>query len=201
MKTIIKIFTNFYSYWVKILTIIAKVKIFPTPGYIIYDPSEFDYKVRGNSIREISQLLRPGDIVLRGYDHYLDNFMIPGKYSHSGIYIGDNKIIHAIATGVQEVDVIDFFQTDRACVLRPNYGIEEAVNFAKSYLGKKYDFKFDTKDSDEFYCHELVAKCYNSLPIQSIPVKFCGISFEFLGTKFLADSFLTNENIKIIIEL
>jgi cell wall-associated NlpC family hydrolase len=52
----------------------------------------------------------PGDIVLRGYNHYLDGKFIPDplKYSHGAIYVGDNTLIHAVAEGVSTVNIVDF---------------------------------------------------------------------------------------------
>ena len=60
--------------------------------------------------------------MLRGYDNYLDGYFIddPHGYSHGAIYVGDGKIIHAVAQGVSEIDVLDFMRCDRICVLRPS---------------------------------------------------------------------------------
>lgn len=189
---------NWYKYWVKFLTIINKVKIFNTPCYIIYDPSEFDYKIRGEHIRDIEGLLEPGDIVFRSYDHYLDGFLIPGKFQHSGIYIGNNKIIDAISTGVREIDVIDFFQADKALVVRPNFGQDKAIERVKKWVGKSYDFKFNSEDSEEFYCHELTANAYKELNFKKVTPKLFGITFSFLSPRYISDSIIDNEHINNI---
>lgn len=45
--------------------------------------------------------------------------MIGGDWSHGAIYAGDNKVIHAVAEGVSEVDLIDFCKCDRIAIFRP----------------------------------------------------------------------------------
>lgn len=67
--------------------------------------------------------------MLRGYNHYLDGYFIddPHGYSHGAVYIGDGKIIHAVAEGVSEIHAADFMKCDRICILRPESGQEDAV--------------------------------------------------------------------------
>jgi hypothetical protein len=76
---------------------IGTLKYFTTPLSLIEDTSS--YKIRGDEIRKlIDDILQPGDILLRGFDDYLDGVMIGlsgdgagfGKYfSHAALYIGD----------------------------------------------------------------------------------------------------------------
>lgn len=195
------ILKNWYKWWVKLLTIIGDVKIYKTPCFVLYNNEEYDYKVRGNDIRNVCEQLLPGDIILRGYNHYLDGWLIPGKYSHAGIYIGDNKIIHAISKGVTEIDTIDYMQCDRLLVLRPTSGSENAVEYAKSNIGSDYDFKFNNSDSSAFYCFELVAKAYSQLAINPEIVTIFNIELKFLTEKYTANSFINNCNFNHIIEI
>ena len=204
LTTLTFIIKNWYTFWVKLLTIIGNIKVFKTPLYISYDPAEFDYNIRGEMIRDIESKIEPGDIVLRQYRHYLDSFLIPGDYSHSGIYVGDNKVVHAVAEGVKEVDLIDFCQADKICVLRlahldANNLKETAVTNAKSFVGSSYDFLFDS-DSSDLYCHEMTAKSYKDVDIPTFPVTLFGYTFKFLKPKYLADSFLKNGNFTKVIE-
>ena len=55
-------------------------------------------------------IIEPGCLILRGYEYYLDGKFIPSTrgYSHLGIYVGDNKVIHAVSEGVSEVNLIEF---------------------------------------------------------------------------------------------
>ena len=204
LTTLIFIVKNWYTWWVTILTALGNIKVFKTPCFICYDPSEFDYKIRGEQIREIEAKIEPGDIVLRQYEHYLDSRLIPGDYSHSGIYVGDNKVVHAVAEGVKEVDLIDFCQADKICVLRLTHLEADsikanAVTNAKSFIGSEYDFLFDSTSKD-LYCHEMTAKSYKDIDIPTFPVTLFGYTFKFLKPKYLADSFLNNSNFTKVIE-
>ena len=195
------ILKNWYKWWVQALTIIGNTKIFKTPCFIQYSTEEYDYKVRGNEIRELCSQLKIGDIVLRGYDHYLDSWLIPGEYSHAGIYIGNNTIVHAVSEGIKEVDIIDFMQCDRLMVLRPKSGIKAAVKFVKDHIGDGYDFKFNSSDSSEFYYFELAAKAYKNLEITPHTVEIFGFKLEFLTKKYIAESFIDSPDFKLISEI
>lgn len=197
----IYIIKNWYKWWVQLLTIIGNVKIYKTPCFIIYNPEEYDYVIRGNQIRQVCDLLQPGDLILRGYNHFLDSLLIPGKYSHIGVYVGNFNVIHAIAEGVQSTDVIDFLQADRVCILRPNSNQEQAIQYVTSHIGSKYDFRFNSSDSSEFYCFELAAKAYLSLNVLPFDVEFYKISIKFLTPKYTDKSFLINTNFEKIIEI
>jgi len=95
------------------------IKCFRFPCFLVYDPDE--YQVSGEKTLEIMEVLKPGDIMLRGFRHYLDGKFIPSKsgWSHGAIYIGNNQIIHAVAEGVSKIDVVDFTRCDRIAILRP----------------------------------------------------------------------------------
>ena len=193
---------NWYYIYEKFLRIIGDIKIFKTPCWINYVPEEFDYKIRGEDICKIQEVIQPGDIILRAYEHYLDSYFIPGKYSHSGVYIGNGQIIHAVAEGVKEIHLIDFCQADGILVLRPDNGQEKSIERCKKWLGKCYDFKFNSTDSSAFYCHELTATSLkDSINIEPVIPDFCGIKLKFLKAKYLAESFITNKHFIKVIEV
>lgn len=123
------------------LKIIGDIKYHPWPLFFIYDPK--GYQVKGYEVREVINLVEPGDILLRGYDKYLSSLFIPGYFSHVGLYIGNvtnddlegvnqsfpeaqmkqfgtgtQMIVHAMAQGVHMEDLIDFCRCDRLVVLR-----------------------------------------------------------------------------------
>jgi len=120
------------------LKVFGDLKIFPWPFFLIYDPGS--YRVKGEDIREVIQLARPGDILLRGYYNYLDGYFIPGYFSHVGLYLGgitaaDKKylpnssgekyfktgaqiVAHAMAEGVFMEDLINFCRCDVMAILR-----------------------------------------------------------------------------------
>ncbi len=148
----------FYRKWSQLLSWFGDIMIRTKPP-----------KVKGNHIRIMLDELRDGDIICRSYSCYLDSHFIKGKYTHSGIYCGMN-IVHAVAEGVQSIDVIDFVKDcDSFIILRPPYQSTEhaikAMAFAIENIGKPYDFLFDKAETDFFYCHELT---YKSLKCASI---------------------------------
>lgn len=98
----------------------GNIKIFKFPLFIVYDPSEYD--MDGVHMKKALNVIEPGDIVLRGYNNYLDGYFIddPYCYSHGALYVGNDKIIHAISKGVSEINCIDFMTCDRICILRPS---------------------------------------------------------------------------------
>ena len=149
-----------------VLKIFGYIKVYPAPMFIVYDPSYF--KMTGDKMREVENLLKPGDIICRGYDNYLDSYFIaltsPDRYSHAGVYIGDNKIIHAMQPRVREDDILDFMECDRIVVFRPRKGKTLAIKRAKSFLAEGTEYDYDFKlDSGKLYCFELAAECYKEL--------------------------------------
>ena len=159
--------------WLKrvFLTMFGKIKVFKYPMFIVYDPHT--YAVHGEQVREILRLVKPGYIIGRGYDNYLDGAFIPGRYSHTGIVAMANPdkhtIIHAMSQGVFEQDLLDFLRCDRVVVFKPRTRRTNAVKAARKALGKSYDFDFETGD-EQFYCHELSAHCYPSLDVKPMTV-------------------------------
>ena len=133
-----------YKLWSKFLTAFGNVKVFSWPLFLVYDPD--DYAVTGKQVLGIMNVIQKGDIILRGYTKYLDGYFIPDKlaFSHGAIYVGDGKIIHAVAEGVSETDIIDFTRCDRIAIFRPKKGQSKAIATAKKFLKNKvpYDFGF-----------------------------------------------------------
>jgi len=120
-----------------IIKIFGDIKVFKWPLFMVYDPGS--YKVKGYQARQVLDIIQPGDILLRGYDNYLDGFFIPGKFSHAGLYVGEvtdkdfrkvskynnelfhtgkQMVVHAMAEGVFIEDILDFCRTDRMIILR-----------------------------------------------------------------------------------
>lgn len=127
------------------------------------------YKLKGEHYRKLSKKLKPGDIVIRRFEGYVDKWLIPGFWNHAGIYIGDDEkrpeqVIHAVSEGVIQEDILNFMRTDHMLVLRliskKGKATQKAIETAKSIVGKPYDFGFDFKDTNRFSCTELVAYCY-----------------------------------------
>ena len=111
-----------YTLWSKFLTAFRDVKVFRFPLFLVYDPDDFE--ITGSEVLKIMDVLEPGDVILRGYNRYLDGKFIPDKlkFSHGALYVGNGKIIHAVAEGVSETNVIDFTRCDRIAIFRPKAG-------------------------------------------------------------------------------
>ena len=146
-------------------------------------------------------MMKPGDIVLRGFNCYLDGYFIddPLSYSHGAVYMGNDRIIHAVSKGVSEINAIDFMKCDRICIIRPAKGQEEALKRAQKYADDNvpYDFYFKNSES-ALYCFELCYCCYKELDIQKI--KFNKLFGLIKRNAYLADSFRKSSDMKIIFE-
>ena len=188
-----------YKLWAKFLTQFGSIKVFKFPMFIVYDPSYF--KMDGVHVRKAIDVIKPGDVILRGYDNYLDSWFIDDelKYSHAAVYVGNNQVIHAVAEGVSKIDILDFMQCDRICIFRPSAFQEEAIAKAEKFVENNvpYDFIFQKGDS-ALYCFELAAECYKKLNVQKIKLKkFFGLLHK---TVYLARSFRDNESFKCVFE-
>lgn len=149
LRLIRKVFLNAFGH----------IKIYRGPFWLVYDPTT--YEVKGKDVREIIKRIQPGDILLRGYRHYLDGYFIPGRFSHAALYVGDGKVIHSMSKGVFREDILDFCRCDLVGIYRPEIGQEEAIKKAENMIGRPYDFGFDFKDHDSVYCTEMVAAAYS----------------------------------------
>lgn len=65
----------------------------PFRGTLLYDPRS--YLVKGGDMRKAMADIKPGDILVRGFENYVDGKFIPGFFSHAGLYLGkvDEKTI------------------------------------------------------------------------------------------------------------
>ena len=187
-----------YTFASKFLTWFGDIKVFPRPMFIVRAPEFF--KMTGDKIIEVMDILKPGDIILRGYDYYLDGKFIPDKlkFSHGAIYIGDGKIIHAVAEGVSYINAVEFCECDRIAIFRPKKGQKTAIAKAKKFAKSKvpYDFGF-SRGTSAMYCFELCGECYDKLNIPRCTVKKL---FGLLKKEdvFLAESFFKSKDMKCV---
>lgn len=176
----------------RLLTIFGDIRLFRWPMFVVYQPD--GYRVKGPETRAVMDLLRPGDVLLRAYDDYLDGRFIPGgdsRCSHSGVYIGHGEVVHAIAEGCVCDDVIDFCRCDRVVVLRPDAGQAWAVDHAYKCAEASIPYDFDFQPGPgTYYCHEFTASCYPGLGIAM--VSRTALGFIRSPRVYLADSFYDN---------
>jgi hypothetical protein len=126
------------------LRIFGNIKIFPYPMFVLYDPGS--YLIKGDEMRELMSKIQAGDIVIRGFNNYIDGYFIPGFFSHAGQYLGkvskedlqkvdpdvkqnlivegEQIVIHSMSRGVFMEDVLNFCRCDYMVVLRRNPNVE-----------------------------------------------------------------------------
>lgn len=151
-----------------LLGLMGEIHLTKHPFWVQIAPVGND--VKGRELRKALELVKPGDVLARRYRGVVCGWFIPGRFSHTGIYIGDGMMIHAVGSGVQKIDMLDFLACDGFAILRPIekdkeilYGgavvkengmiegcsvikettAEKAVRIAKSYIGYSYDYNFD----------------------------------------------------------
>ena len=124
------------------------------------------FRLKGKHYRDLNEIIRPGDIIIRRFEGYVDKFLIPGWWNHAGMYVGEvdgknHKVVHAISDGVVVDDLIDFMRTDHMIVLRAeDWRREDAIKRAKDAVGSDYDFAFNFNETLRFSCTELVSHCF-----------------------------------------
>lgn len=161
-----------YRIWSRFLTQFGKIKIMTFSFIPILAYESKPYVVNGYDMDRITKIVEPGDILLRGYDCYLDGKFIPDRlgYSHAGVYAGNNEVIHAAAPCIQTIHILDFCQSDRIMILRNREHAKKSVEIVKSKIGIPYDFNYED-DVDKMYCFELAAKSYPDIEIEEFEVK------------------------------
>ena len=199
---------NLYSLKKSLLTIFGDIMVSKYPMYIFYHPTTFS--IKGVDTLKIMSIIKPGDILMRSYNNYIDNYFIPkgeSQCSHSGIYIGGKnfQVLHAMAEGITSHYIIDFCRCDRIVILRPK---QISINQTKKLLrfsrkcfkdNVQYDFNFED-DNKKYYCHEFTAMCYIHIGMYIEKVSLKTIFRTMSPKKYLADSFYLNKNFKIIFE-
>lgn len=158
--------TYLYSLLSKFLTFVGDIKFFgwKRPLWFVIDVQ--GYRLKGQHYREVAKIIEPGDVLLSRSEQYLTTFLIPGYWTHAGLFYGGEKerVIHAVSEGVIIEDIINFMRTDEMVVLRPHEDhVKRALALAKSMVDMKYDFIFDFTDKNRVSCTELVYCCYPRL--------------------------------------
>lgn len=129
-------------------------------------------KISGKDYRSFGESFPiAGSVLVTLTDGEVGNYFIPDYWSHVAIYTGEGTVIEATATGgVVETDLIDFMlRKDYVVAVEPKFAsisqMKQAVEHARTQIGKGYDFEFNYSDVESFYCSELVYWSY----LQVIP--------------------------------
>ena len=196
---------------VAFLYVFGRIKVYKWPMFIVYDPKGYDVKAVG--IRMAMSLVEKGDILVRRYKNFLDGYFIPGRFSHSGVYVGEGIIIHAMSDGVQKIDILDFLRCDGFAILRAKKSVgrdmreirAKAIDIANSYLGNEYDYDFEIeerrkegKPTEKVYCHELTRKCFPDLDIPLVKPSLWRGMIKMGREQVLAQSFFDSPDIEVV---
>jgi hypothetical protein len=131
-------------------------------GFVLFGDSH--HKLKGPHLRAVLDCIQPGDLVLRRFDNYVSSFFIKGRFSHIGIYIGENSVVHVGGDGIKKEDVLTFLRADDGAIVRPKDKtlVIKAINKARVQLDNnvEYDYFFDTDCPKKFYCSEFTDYCY-----------------------------------------
>lgn len=160
----------------KVLKFLSDVRLYPL-GIVLY--GQTGYKVKGEHVRQITDVLKTGDVLLTRYDHYLGYFVIPGYWGHAGIYVGGNEVyigdgcdgqnsvVHMLGGGIEKHDILTFTRKDHILVLRCKDGnraelaAERAMKLYDDNVAYDYDFAIG---NTTFYCSEMIWFVYDKDP-------------------------------------
>lgn len=204
MWTKIEMKKSLYRIWSKFLTVFGDIRYSKYPPFLFYD--DVNFAVSGDKIEKIMNIIEPGDVVLRGFDSYIDSLFIKSskKYSHAGVYVGGDEIIHAIAPNVSKDHLIDFCHCDRIAILRPSKDVENGINTAKKFYEEKVDYDFIFSEQgvgkSSLYCFELAAYCYKNLEIEKMKATALFGLIKKKEKVYLSDSFFNSKDFKLVYE-
>lgn len=144
--------TRFYKYFLK--------HIIPYIRFSMYYPS-----FSGRYYKTISELIKPGDIILTVDKRKLTTLLIPGEFSHAALYLG-SKVMFEVAE-MTHTDFTKSFlfdvckQADRVAIMRclKIFYDSEYTNAMKlkclTFENAKYDSEFSL-GVESLYCSELI---------------------------------------------
>jgi PKD repeat protein len=156
----------------------GKSLVAPVPSHVFLEARKYQIRVFGIkneekillANRELDLSLEPGDILFeRGSGGCIPfNLLVPGEWTHSAMYIGNNKIVHS-ANPVKISQISDWAYPHLSYVqvvrVRTIPEIKQkAIEFALQQADKKagFDWHWWTKDEngDTWYCSELIWAAY-----------------------------------------
>jgi hypothetical protein len=145
-------------------------------------------RIGAERLRELGQLLRPGDVLVTRRERALSNLVLPGYWPHAALYVGserdrarlgveldpmrtarwsgDRCVLEALKDGVRFRPLAETLAVDAVAVLRPRLDpalIARGLGRAARHEGKPYNFDFDFLRSDRLVCTEVVYRAYDGL--------------------------------------
>lgn len=124
-------------------------------------------KLHAVDVDEAFACMKPGDTIVTYTYGEFTNLVIPGRWKHVAMYVGEGMVVEAKDPCVRISDIYDFLMTkDYACAVRPDVPsdyLQQAVVIASGLIGKPYDYFFELyrdRPNPAFYCAELPYWCY-----------------------------------------
>lgn len=108
--------------------------------------------------------VRKGDVLLLGGHRRVSSFFIRGVVTHSALYVGDGRFVHANPDGVETTTSEALFREyDTYILIRMPLTAEQQdaiCGYAEAQLGTPYDFVLSIQTSRILYCTELILRAY-----------------------------------------
>jgi hypothetical protein len=155
---------KWYKIKEKFISWFGDILVYPYPMFVMFGHTS--YEMKGNDIRNVLNTIKPGNILLRRYNRYLSGLMIPGYFTHSAIYIGDNQVIHMLGEGINKEDILTFCRCDSMAIINCHNeqintkAIESAIFLYEQKI--EYDFDFDFLDKTRLSCTEIINYIFDS---------------------------------------
>lgn len=132
--------------------------------------------------------LEPGDIVLGGWPN-----CAYGRFSHAGIYVGDNKVLEGyVDYGLSVQDLSNYLNYSELCLLRVEASREikdKAVAYALAHQGQMF-YPVAFKQGERYWnCSKIIWQAY----------KLQGINLDIINDLWIApESFSASPSVKIL---
>jgi len=153
-------------------------------------------QVKSETVRSISRVLQPGDVIVTRHAKALTNLFFPGFWPHAALYVGtpeqrqsanidvgkekerlwvdDICVLEAQKDGVLLRPLQETLTVDTFVVLRPQLkpeSISRAIERALPHEGKNYNFDFNFFNSDRIVCTEVIYRAYDGLEGLEFPLR------------------------------
>ncbi len=122
---------------------------------------------------DIKQTLKEGDVILKDNCSYplsqLSARLIENTWIHSGVYVGEGKIVDCgTKPFVAEIDIDEFLDASGIEILRPEYATADdrasLLAYLKTSLYEPFNSSFRLGASSSFYCTQLISKALAQMP-------------------------------------
>lgn len=128
-----------------------------------------NYFITGEDTSNILNLVKPGDILLRNFNCFLNIFLFR-EYFDSGMYLGKHSLAQFNKDKIECANLISFLRCDKVLILRIdeskilNYleAKEKAIDRCHQFvqISKKFDIDFELECINEF---KIPISCFKEL--------------------------------------